>query len=347
MAKLEKTLLQVRDLIGSGEIKGDPAFYCRAVASLDHAQPQDLAFVRDDRYLDKARRCLAGALIVGQQIEESKAHQLVVDNPMAAFITLLQHVSAQQRRHHPGIHPTAWVGKDVELGESVSVGPGAVIEESAQIGERTVIGANAYVGQRSIIGADSTLHPNVVIREDIVIGERVVIHSGTVVGADGYGYFQHEGRHIKIPQVGSIEIGDDVEIGALVTIDRAALDVTVIGKGTKIGDLVHVGHNCEVGEHVLLLPTVAVSGSVRIGDHALLAGRAGTADGVTIGQGAVLAGCCVAYKDVAAGAVMWGNPARQKNREMRIQSALNDLPEMRRTMRALQQQLDGKPVSSD
>jgi UDP-3-O-[3-hydroxymyristoyl] glucosamine N-acyltransferase len=190
-----------------------------------------------------------------------------------------------------------------------------------------------------VIGADTMLAPNVVIMEDVTIGERVIIHGGTVVGGDGYGFLQHDGKHVKIPQVGAIEIGDDVEIGALTTIDRATVDTTVIGRGTKIGDLVHVAHNCDVGQDVLLLPTVAVSGSARIGDRAILAGRSGVADGVTVGEDAILGGCCVTYKDVDAGANLWGNPARDRMLQMRIEATLSMLPEMKRELRDLRKKL--------
>ena len=186
---------------------------------------------------------------------------------------------------------------------------------------------------------DCVLHPNVVIMEDVTLGDRVIIHGGTVIGADGFGYLQHKGEHIKIPQVGDINIGDDVEIGSLTTIDRAAIDTTNIGRGTKIGDLVHIGHNCDVGEDVLLLPTVAVSGSVRIGNRAVLAGRAGTSDNITIGEGAVLGGTCVAFKDVKPGAVMWGNPARDMKLQMRIEATVNHLPAMRKELSKIRKKL--------
>jgi UDP-3-O-[3-hydroxymyristoyl] glucosamine N-acyltransferase len=339
MAKLEMTLSEVAELLGNAEIHGDPGFFCASVASLDGAGPDQLSFVKDRRYDERARASDAGALLVDEPIEAASAHQVVVEAPFAAFGRLLHRIAVEKRRQPTGLHPAATVDPSARLGRNVTIGAGAVIREEAEIGDRATIYANAYVGQRSRVGADSVLHPNVVVMEDVFIGERVVIHGGTVLGADGYGYIQHEGRHIKVPQVGEIRIGDDVEIGALTTIDRATLETTRIGRGTKIGDLVHIAHNCRVGEDALILPAVAISGSVTIGDRAVLAGRAGTADNLTVGEGAVLGGTSVAFKDVEPGEQMWGNPARPKLQEMRIQSTLRHLPEMRRDLRTVKRKL--------
>jgi UDP-3-O-[3-hydroxymyristoyl] glucosamine N-acyltransferase len=340
MSKLQMTLEEVRDLIGGGEILGNPGFFCSSVASLDHARPDQLSFVKDSRYFDEARRSQAGALLVPERIKGTEAEQLVVEQPFMMFGMILQHIAREKRRQPGGIHANATVSDSARLGHDVTIGAGAVVREEAVIGDRAVIYPNVYIGQRSLVGADCVLYPNVIIMEDVTLGERVIIHGGTIIGADGYGYLQHEGKHIKIPQVGEIEVGDDVEIGALTTIDRAAIDTTEIGRGTKIGDLVHIGHNCEVGEDVLILPTVAVSGSVSIGNRAVLAGRAGTSDNISIGEGAVLGGTCVAFKDVKAGAVMWGNPAREKNLQMRIEACLSSLPDMKRELTKLRKRFE-------
>ncbi len=292
-----------------------------------------------ERYVDQARASGAGALLVPQAMDELDANQLVVTDPYRCFGLLLARIAEQSQRQPRGVHPQAVVHESARLGEHVTIGAGAVIREETVIGDGSVIYANVYLGQRSVIGAGSTLYPNVVIREDTTIGDRVVIHCGTVIGSDGYGFVQHEGRHLKVPQVGGVLIGDDVEIGALTTIDRATLDRTVIGRGTKVGDLCHIAHNCRVGEDVLLLPTVSISGSVTVGDGAVLAGRAGTADNLRVGAGAVLGATAVAFKDVPDGATMWGNPARDKGRELRIQAALGKLPEMQRDLRKIKAKL--------
>jgi len=339
MSQLRMTLAEIQAYVDEGEVVGSPDFFCRSVASLDKAGDDQLSFVKDRRYFDKARRTGAGALLVPERIEGFEGNQLVVSDSHRVFGQLLTKIATEKRRQPPGIHPGAHVDESAEIGSDVTIGGGAVVREGAMIGDRSVLYANTYVGQRSVIGADTVLYPNVLILEDVTIGDRVLIHGGTVVGSDGYGFVQHEGQHIKIPQVGAVVIGDDVEIGALTTIDRATLDQTVIGRGTKIGDLCHIAHNCQIGENVLVLPTVAISGSVTVGDGAIFAGRSGCADNLTIGEGAVLGGTSVAFKDVPAGAQMWGNPARDKMQEMRIQGVLRRLPEMQRELRAVKKKV--------
>ena len=339
MSQLAMTLAEIRTFIGEGNIVGSPSFLCQSVASLDCARKDQISFVKDQRYFDKARSTAAGALLVPEPIEGFAGNQLVVADSHAAFGRLLAKIGIEKRQQTCGIHPGAHVEEDTTIGADVTVGVGAVVREGAVIGDRCVLYPNSYVGQRSVLGADTVLYPNVIILEDVTVGNRVLIHGGTVVGADGYGFVQHQGRHIKVPQVGAVVIGDDVEIGALTTIDRATLDQTVIGSGTKIGDLCHIAHNCQIGENVLVLPTVAISGSVTVGNGAVFAGRSGCADNLTIGEGAVLGGTSVAFKDVPPGAQMWGNPAREKMREMRIQGAMRRLPEMQRDLRAIKEKV--------
>jgi UDP-3-O-[3-hydroxymyristoyl] glucosamine N-acyltransferase len=340
MPQLGMTLEAIQALLGGGEIIGSPEFVCESVASLGRAGADQLSFVKDERYVETARASRAGALLVPSRIEGFEGHQLIVNDAYRAFGVLLSKIAEEQRRTPKGIHPRAEVDPRAEVGSDVTIGVGAVVREDTRIGDRCVIHAGAYVGQRSTLGADTTLYPGVVVLEDVSIGDRVLLHAGTVVGSDGYGFIQHEGRHLKIPQVGRVAIGDDVEIGALTTIDRATLDETVIGRGTKIGDLCHIAHNCRIGEDVLVLPTVAISGSVTVGDRAVFAGRSGCADNLTIGEGAVLGGTAVAFKDVPAGSSMWGNPARDKTLEMRIQAGMRRLPEMQRDLRAIKKKLD-------
>ncbi len=340
MSQLGMTLEEIRDFAGEGEIVGSAEVFCSSVASLDRAGDDQLSFVKDASFFEAARRSRAGALLVPEAIAGLDTPQLVVGAPYELFGRLLLKIAEEKRRQPRGVHPRAVVDDSAEIGADVTIGAGAVVREGASIGDRAVLYPGAYVGQRSTIGADCVLHPNVVVMEDVSIGDRVVVHGGSVIGADGYGYLQIEGRHRKIPQIGGIEIGDDVEIGALVTIDRATLDTTSIGRGTKIGDLTHVAHNCQVGEDVLLLPTVAISGSVTVGDRAVFAGRAGCSDNVKIGAEALVAGTSVAFQDVPPGASMWGNPAREKTLEMRIQSSLKRLPQALRDLRAVKKRLN-------
>ncbi len=339
MSQLDLTLDQVRALLGGGTLVGSGAFLCRGVASLGAAGPSDLSFVRGERNFNDARESAAGALLVPTPIDGVGAHQLAVPDPFLAFGAVLRVVAERKRHQVPGVHSGAHVDETARIGEGVTVGPGAVVSEHASVGDGSVIYGGAFLGSRSTVGADCVLHPNVVVMEDVDIGDRVTIHGGSVIGADGYGFMQHEGRHLKVPQVGRVVIGDDVEIGALTTIDRATIDATVIGRGTKIGDLVHVGHNCRIGEDVLLLPTVAISGSVVVGDRAVFAGRSGCVDNIEIGADAVLAATAVAYKDVPVGARVWGNPARDQGQEKRMQVLLGRLPGMASDLRDIKKRL--------
>jgi len=339
MSQLGMTLAEIQAFVGEGEIVGSPDFFCQSVASLEKAGGDEISFVKARRYFDIAQTTGAGALLVPERIEGFAGNQLIVSDSHRVFGQLLAKIALEKRQQPLGIHPGAHVDESAKIGTDITIGVGAVVREGATIGDRSILYSNSYVGQRSVVGADTVLYPNVLILEDVTIGDRVLIHGGTVVGSDGYGFVQHEGRHIKVPQVGAVVIGDDVEIGALTTIDRATLDETVIGNGTKIGDLCHIAHNCQIGENVLVLPTVAISGSVTVGDGAIFAGRSGCADNLTIGEGAVLGGTSVAFKDVPAGAQMWGNPARDKMQEMRIQGVMRRLPEMQRDLRAVKKKV--------
>ena len=338
MSRLEKTLDEVRDLLAedgvTSELHGDGRFLCCSVASLEQAGPDQLAFAKDERTL-RATDTRAGALFVPLATSSLSAHQIVVEDPFAAFVVVLRHIDLKRRREAAGIHPTAVVSASAAIGADVVIGPGVTVRDEAEIGDRSVLHANSCVGRRSRIGPDCILFPGVVLMEDVTVGARVTVHGGTVIGCDGYGYLQRGGRHVKIPQVGTVEIGDDVEIGSQVTIDRAALDATVIGRGCKIGDLVHIAHNVTIGEHTLVVPTVRIAGRAKIGSGVVLAGGAGVADGIVIGDGAVLGGTTVAYRDVPEGAILFGDPARPKTQQLRIQAVLDRLPRMERDLRKL------------
>lgn len=342
MPRLERTLDEVRGLLAAediaSELRGDGGFLCRSVASLERAGPDQLSFAKDERTL-QSTETQAGALVVPSATDRLAAHQIVVEDPFAAFVVVLRHIDRQRRRETPAVHPTAVVAASASIGEDVSIGAGAVVRDRAEIGDRSVLHAHSTVGRRSRIGSDCILFPGVVVMEDVCMGDRVTVHGGTVIGCDGYGYLQRQGRHVKIPQVGTVEIGDDVEIGSQVTIDRAALDATVIGCGSKLGDLVHIAHNTIVGRHCLILPLAKTAGGAKLGDGVVLAGGAGAADGVVVGDGATLGGNTVTYRDVPAGAVLYGDPARPKTRQLRIEAVLNRLPQMERDLRALLRQL--------
>lgn len=347
MATLDMTLDELRQLLCEGELFGDGTFRCRELRGLEDAGPEDLSFVKSRKHLAAARESRAGALLVPERDDEISAHQLVLEKPFVALAKVLARLASIKRAWEPGIHETAVVHETARIGAGVYLGPGAVVDREAVIGDGAAVHANAFVGPRCVVGEDCVLHPTVVLREDVILGARVTVRSGSVLGSEGYGFLPTEGAPVPIPQVGGLEVGNDVEIGALATIDSATFGRTVIGDATKIGDMVHVGHNCRIGKNVMLLPLTAISGSVKIGDGVIFAGRSAAADNLEVGAGARIGAASVVYKDVPAGVERWGSPARPKRDAMRIEALLGRLPELFREVRDLADRLDeGEPGSS-
>jgi UDP-3-O-[3-hydroxymyristoyl] glucosamine N-acyltransferase len=306
------------------------------VASIESATERDLVFVESDKYLAAALGSRAGAVIAGEFAEtgqrlapESRGTQntkdtgqrpvphktlLIAKQPRLAFAKAAE-LLHPARRNMPGIHSSAVVHESVSVGKGVSIGPHAVVSEDAVIGDRSAIGSGAFVGRGVRIGSDCDIKSNVSVYPDTTIGNHVIIHAGAVLGSDGFGFVRDEqtGRYTKFPQVGRLEIGDEVEIGANSTVDRGALDATVIGRGTKLDNLVHIGHNVEIGQDVVMAAQTGVSGSSVIESGAVVAGQVGIADHVRIESGAILgAQCGVPSGKVirGKGVLFWGTPAR-------------------------------------
>ncbi len=331
------TLGRLAEALGA-TLEGDAARVVSGVAPLETAGPTQVSLLSNRKYQRLAESTRAGALVVPREATGFSCALLRVDSPQAALITLLQlfHPEPPMR---PGIHPTAAVADRARVDPSAAVGPHAVIEGGAVIGARSRIGALCFVGANAKIGDDVQLYPRAVVRDGVRIGDRVIVHPGAVLGADGFGYAFDGAAHRKIPQVGGLRVEDDVEIGANTTIDRGTLGDTVIGRGTKIDNLVQVGHNCEVGEHVILVSQVGISGSCQIGHRAILAGQVGVADHVTIGDGAILTAKSGVPSDVPAGEVWSGIPSRPSAETRRIWAAEAALPELIRKVRALEKRV--------
>ncbi|MEI6492584.1 MAG: UDP-3-O-(3-hydroxymyristoyl)glucosamine N-acyltransferase [Verrucomicrobiota bacterium] len=281
------------------------------LASLDDANPGDLAFFGNPKYLKSLRKSRATAVLVPHGFgEEVPATRIWVDNPGAAFSALLPSFIPPSVTRTPGVHPTAAIHQDAQLGEGVFIGPYVVIESGAKIGDRSVVDAHSYIGHWAQVGEDCHIFPGVTIRERCTIANRVILHSGVVVGADGFGYEFRDGAHQKIPQTGIVQIEDDVEIGANSTIDRARFGRTWIRKGTKIDNLVQIGHNVTIGEHCILCAQVGISGSTRLGNFVTLAGKVGLAGHIELGDGVIFGAMSAIAKDVPAKSIMFGAPAR-------------------------------------
>ncbi len=293
------------ELIGSGQVG------ITGCAGLKEAKEGDLSFLANSKYEPLARESKASAVIVPRQISLLGKTVIRVDNPSLAFSNVINHLLKNAPPLiNPGIHPTAIIAKDALIASDVAIGPYTIIEPRAVIGQGTKIYAHCYVGHGTKLGTNCLIYPQVTMREKVFIGNNVIIHSGTVVGSDGFGYVTVDGKHVKIPQVGTVLIEDDVEIGANVTIDRARFDKTIIGEGTKIDNLVQIAHNVIIGKHCIIVGQVGISGSTQLGGHVILAGQAGLAGHLTIGDGAVVGAQAGVTKSIKAGAQVFGTPAQ-------------------------------------
>ncbi len=318
-----------------GSLLGDPDIQIRGVAGIREAEEGEITFLSNPKYAPYLNKTRASAVIVGEKVEGTSCAQLIVKNPYYAFAIILQRF-ADRPVPASGIHPRAFIGENVRMGKPVSIAPMAVIDDGAEIGSGTVIYPGVYVGKGARIGDHSILYSNVSISDGIRIGKRVIIHSGAVIGSDGFGFATQGGRHHKIPQVGSVEVEDDVEIGANVTIDRGALGNTVVGRGTKIDNLVQIAHNVQVGEDCLLISQVGISGSVEIGNRVTLAGQTGVAGHLKIGDNVIAAARAGIAKDVQSNEVVSGSPAIPHREWLSAAVLFSKLPEFRKRIMALE-----------
>jgi UDP-3-O-[3-hydroxymyristoyl] glucosamine N-acyltransferase len=321
--------------------EGDGEKELGGVAPLETAGASDLAFIGGRKALQHAESSAAGCLLVPMDWTRSNYRTVIrVPEPRTAFARAMSrfYPTAELK---PGVHPTAVVGKDVELGALVSIGPHAVVGDGTRIGVASSIGAGCFIGKRVMLGEGCVLHPHVTVYDNVDIGRGTILHSGAVIGADGFGYVMERERWHKFPQVGRVEIGDFVEIGANSCVDRAALGVTSIGEGTKLDNMVHVGHNCRIGRHVVVAAQTGFSGGVVVEDYAVIGGQVGIGDKARIETRATLGSGCgvLTSKIVRAGETVWGTPARPLRQHLEQLANLARLPELRREVAALKRRL--------
>jgi UDP-3-O-[3-hydroxymyristoyl] glucosamine N-acyltransferase len=341
------TIGEIAAAIG-GELVGDPEVVITGVAPLETAQPQDLTFVANPRYLPYLQATRAGAVLVPRDLAESAPQAVVrvlVGDPHIAMYHALRLLYPAERRL-AAVHPTAVVDPTARLGAEVSVGPYAVIGARVRIGDGSSIGAQTVIGDDCQIGAGCTIHPHATLHHGVVLGARCVIHSGARLGREGFGFVWLDGAHTRVPQVGGCILGDEVEIGANSTVDRGSIGDTVVGSGTKIDSLVHLGHNVKVGRHVVMIAQVGVSGSTSVGDGAILAGQAGVGGHLSIGAGARIGGQAGVTADVPAGQTYSGYPARPHREAMRAQAAVFKLPDLLKRIREIERALLGRAAAS-
>lgn len=332
------TVAEIAELV-SGTVRGDGSIPIREVAPIHQALSDEIGVLFDRRYLKHAAETRAGAVLVSSEFSDfldPEANCVLVDDARLALGALLSHL------HPPepvpaGIHPTAVIGRGVVLGDEVRVGPYVVLEEGATVGDRAHLHAHVVVGRDVAIGSDTVIHPHVVLYRNVVLGDRVVLHAGVRIGVDGFGYASTSSGIERIPHVGSCIIGDDVEIGANTCVDRGTIGATSVGEGTKLDNLVQLGHNVEVGPNCLMAAQVGIGGSTRIGARTTWGGQSGAIDHMVIPEGVMVAGKAAITHDVKPGEVVAGFPARKLEDFRRAMAGLYRLDILRQRVRKVEE----------
>lgn len=322
---MHKTLAEIATFV-RGELIGDPGIVITGFSGIKEAGQGDLTFLANAKYFPLAQTTRASAIVAPLDYRPDNKNVILTENPSRAFSKAISLMVEDNTSCPHGIHEKSFIAKDARLGKNVTVGPFAIIEQGAVIGDKTCIYGGSYIGPGTAIGEECTIYPHVTIRERTKIGNRVMIHSGTVIGSDGFGYVDVQGVHEKIPQIGIVDIHDDVEIGANVTIDRARFDKTVIGAGTKIDNLVQIAHNVRMGKNCIIISQVGISGSTVIEDNCILAGQVGVVGHVTIGEGTIVASKSGVPNSLPAHSTYWGIPARPHMEAKRINACVGKLP---------------------
>ena len=325
-----------------GELIGDASVQIHGVSPVDDITSGHVTLAENEEYFSKADASAAAAIVVSIDVALGKTSSKPLIRVRKTTLALAKVLTIfyPAETLPAGVHSTAFVGRDVQLGSGVHVGANAVVKDGASIGDRSVIDAGAVVGDRVTIGSDCVVHSNATLYRDVRLGNRVIVHSGTVIGSDGFGYMLDGKQRVKIPQVGTVIIEDDVEIGANVAIDRSTLGATVIKKGTKIDNLVQIAHNVVIGENTVVCGLVGISGSVTIGDNVTVAGQVGLADHVSIGSNATVGAQSGVTKDLEGGHYYLGSPAVPIGQASRQYAVWANLPELSKRVRELEKQLE-------
>lgn len=336
---MKMTVGEIAAMVG-GTVVGDPTVVITGVNGVDEAQDGELCFIRSATYLPQLAQSGASAALIQQEADDIQMAMILVPQPDLAFAMVLKHCEHAQRKHPEGIHARAVVDPDAVLGKNVAVGACAVVEAGASLGDGVIVYPGVYIGRDVKIGAETILYPNVTIREETTIGAHCILHAGATIGSDGFGYAHLDGAWLKIPQVGRVALEDDVEIGSMTAVDRATFGVTRIGRGTKIDNLVQVGHNVQIGEHCALAGKVGIAGSATLKDGVRVGASAEVAGHLTVGEGATVAARAGVVKSVAPGAIVSGFPALNHAEERRVLVAQRRVPELIRRVKMLERALE-------
>jgi UDP-3-O-[3-hydroxymyristoyl] glucosamine N-acyltransferase len=335
---MEKSLKELADYLG-GRVIGDEDARIHGIAALDNAGDGEITFLANPKYAAKVATTGATAVVLPLRAESHGKNAIEVQNPYLAFAKLLTLFHVRPFRAK-GVMDGACIGKNVSMGPEITVYPGACVADGVKLGNRVTLFPGVVLYEGVEVGDDVVLHANVTVREGCRLGNRVIVHSGVVVGADGFGYAPDGKEWYKIPQVGIVVIEDDVEIGANTTIDRAALDVTRIGRGTKIDNQVQIAHNCVIGENCMIVAQVGIAGSAKLGEHVTLAGQTAVAGHLEIGANAMVGGKSGVHNNIPAGHIVSGIPAFPHREWLRSTAVFPKLPEMRKNLSALEKRVE-------
>jgi UDP-3-O-[3-hydroxymyristoyl] glucosamine N-acyltransferase len=321
-----------------GSVEGDTGVSINGPGVLESAEAGQIVFVDRPELLPAGEQSKAAALIVPPGARTQAKPIIVTEDPRLAFQKILE-LFAPEPRAYPGVHPTAVLGRGVTLGEGVSVGAHAVVEDNVVLRDGAIVFPLAYIGHEAEIGEETRVYPQAFVGERVIVGARCMIHAGAMLGCDGFGFLQTAQGHRKIPQIGTVILGDDVEIGACATVDRATVAATRIGRGTKIDDHVHVAHNCVIGEHCLLCGQVGIAGSTTIGNYVIMGGQAGVNDHVHIADNVIIGAATDVLGDITEPGVYSGYGARPHQTQLRVQAASVRVPDLIKKVRALEKRL--------
>lgn len=336
---MKVTLKELAKLV-DGKIEGNPDTVITGISGVKEARKGDVTFIANAKYISLLQETLASAVVVHKDLNNNLPIPAIrVENADLAFAKLVESVAPKSPKVETGIHSTSQIGENVKFGKNVSVQAFAIICDGVRIGDGTTVMPGVFIGEGCQIGNSCLLEPWVSVRERVVLGNRVIIHSGTVIGSDGFGFSTVEGVHHKIPQIGTVEIQDDVEIGSNVTIDRARFDKTIIGKGTKIDNLVQIAHNVIIGENSIIVAQTGISGSTVIGKNVTLAGQSGVIGHIEIGDNVIAAARAGVTKDVPSDTCVSGFPAQPHEKEKKLQAHVRKLPELLATVKTLEEKV--------
>jgi len=334
MNMIERTISELSALVG-GRLFGDGMIVIRRVASLDSASEGEIAYVEDAKFFDDARRTKASCVIIPEGADLNISCGIEVRNPKLAF-ALIAEVLHPPKKRAPEIHHTALIAANADIALEVFIGAFVCIGENSSVGSGTQIRAGAKIGDNVTVGSDCVIHPNVFLEDGVTIGNKVILHAGVVIGADGFGYVRGEMGYHKFPQIGTVTIEDDVELGANTCVDRGALGRTRIGRGTKIDNMVHVGHNCNIGERVVIAAQTGISGSVIIEDDCVIGGQVGFGDHIHVQSGAIIGSKAgILPGKIVRPGVWWGIPIQPLEEYKRLNAHIRRLPHVRQELKDL------------